>query len=151
MENERLDRVIESMIRIPPIIHRKLHREFFKVMLQQFGIDIAPHHLMIMKELQESGTLHSSEIGDAISIAKPQMTHAIDKLISMGIVEREPDTKDRRKINIRLTHKGQETLERLDNNMKNILTEKLSILSGDELERLAGSFNYIAETFSKLQ
>ena len=78
MENQRLDRVIESMIQIPPIMHRKLHRELFKVVLQQFGMDIAPHHLMIMKELKESGTLHSSEIGGAISIAKPQMTHSID-------------------------------------------------------------------------
>ena len=151
MENKRLDRVIESMIRIPPIIHRKLHRELFKVVLQQFGTDIAPHHLMIMKELQESGTLHSSEIGDAISIAKPQMTQSIDKLIGMGMVEREPDTKDRRKISIRLTQQGRDTVDRLDKIMKDFVRERLNVLSDDELDKLAESFQYIAKTFSKLQ
>lgn len=151
MENQRLDRVIESMIQIPPIMHRKLHRELFKVVLQQFGMDIAPHHLMIMKELKESGTLHSSEIGDAISIAKPQMTNSIDKLIGLGMVERETDTGDRRKISIRLTQQGQDTVERLDKIMKELVSDKLSVLSDDELDKLAESFNYIAETFSKLQ
>ena len=151
MENQRLDRVIESMIQIPPIMHRKLHRELFKVVLQQFGMDIAPHHLMIMKELKESGTLHSSEIGDAISIAKPQMTQSIDKLIGMGMVEREPDTKDRRKISIRLTQQGRDTVERLDKIMKDFVRDKLTVLSDDELDKLAESFHYIAKTFSKLQ
>ena len=151
MKKERLDAVIESMVRIPPIMHRKLYRELFRVVLQQFGTDIAPHHLMIMKLLQESGTLHSSEIGDAISIAKPQMTHSIDKLIGLGMVEREPDTEDRRKISIRLTAKGQDTVERLDKIMKDLVRNKLSVLSEDELGKLAESFNYIAETFLKLQ
>jgi DNA-binding MarR family transcriptional regulator len=151
MENKHLDRVIESMVRIPPIMHRKLYRELFRVVLQQFGTDIAPHHLMIMKMLQESGTLYSSEIGDGISIAKPQMTHSIDKLIGLGMVEREHDTEDRRKINIRLTQKGRDTVERLDQIMKDLVRNKLSVLSEDELGKLAESFNYIAETFLKLQ
>jgi DNA-binding MarR family transcriptional regulator len=151
MENQHLDRVIESMIQIPTVMHRKLHRELFKVVLQKFGMDMAPHHLMIMKELKESGTLYSSEIGDAISIAKPQMTQSIDKLIGMGMVEREPDTKDRRKISIRLTQQGKDTMERLDNIMKSFVRDKLAVLSDDELEKLAESFNYIAQTFSKLQ
>ena len=146
-----MERVIESMIQIPPIVHRKLHRELFKVVLQQFGMDIAPHHLMIMKELKEWGTLHSSEIGGAISIAKPQMTQSIDKLIGMGMVEREPDTKDRRKISIRLTQQGRDTVERLDKIMKDFVRDKLTVLSDDELDKLAESFHYIAKTFSKLQ
>lgn len=150
MKNQHLDRVIESMIQIPTVMHRKLHRELFKVVLQKFGMDMAPHHLMIMKELKESGTLYSSEIGDAISIAKPQMTQSIDKLIGMGMVEREPDTKDRRKISIRLTQQGKETMERLDNIMKSFMRDKLAVLSDDELKKLAESFNYIAQTFSKL-
>jgi DNA-binding MarR family transcriptional regulator len=151
MENQRLNQVIEAMVRIPPIMHRKLHREFIKAVLQQFGADFAPHHLMIMKELQESGTLHSSEIAEAISVAKSQMTHSIDKLIGLGMAERGRDAEDRRKINIRLTQKGLDTVERLNKIMKDLVSHRLSVLSDDELRRLAESFNCIAETFSKLQ
>jgi hypothetical protein len=37
---------------------------------------------MIMKELQRSATLHSSEIAEKVTIAKSQMTHSIDRLIT---------------------------------------------------------------------
>ncbi len=151
MENERLQSALDAMLRLPPILHRKLEREFYKVVLQQFDADIAMHHLMILNELKESGTLCCSEIGDAISVAKPQMTQSIDKLIGMGMVEREPDTKDRRKINLTLTQKGRDVIERVDDLMKDIVKDKLSALSNKELERLAESFNNIAETFAKLQ
>jgi len=151
LENQHIDRAIESMIQIPPIIHRKLHRELFKVVLQQFGMDMAPHHLMILKELRESGSLHSSQIGDAISIARPQMTLSIDKLIELGMVEREPDTIDRRKISIKLTKKGRKTMEQVDKVMKDFVRDKLSVLSDDELDNLSKSFECIAQTFIKLQ
>jgi len=79
------------------------------------------------------------------------MTQSIDKLIGMGMVEREPDTKDRRKISIRLTQQGRDTVERLDKIMKDFVRDKLTVLSDDELDKLAESFHYIAKTFSKLQ
>jgi len=150
MENERLDRVIEAMVRIPTIIHRKLHRSVLRVALEQFGTDITSHHLMIMKALQDSEMLHSSEIAEMVAIARPQMTHSIDRLIDLGMVERQLDIEDRRKIDIRLTQQGRDTLEKLDVVIKGRMKEKLSSFSDDEMKKLAESFEYIAETFSKL-
>ncbi|MFC2058214.1 MarR family winged helix-turn-helix transcriptional regulator [Chloroflexota bacterium] len=150
MEYERLDRVVEAMVRIPPIVHRKLHRSVLRVALGQLGSDIAPHHLMIMKALQDSEMLHSSEIAEMVAMAKPQMTHSIDKLIQLGMVERQSDIEDRRKIDIRLTQQGRDTLEKFDGIIKGHMKENLSRLSDNEMEKLAESFEYIAETFSKL-
>ena len=151
MADERLDKAIKEMVRIPPIVHRKLHRDLFRVVLEEVGADIAPHHMMIMKMIQESSLLSSSEIGGALSIAKSQMTHSVDKLIELGMVEREHGTEDRRKIRISLTDKGRSTLERVDKTINDRLKEKLAILSDDELEKLAESFRYIAEKLAKLQ
>ena len=114
------------------------------------GSDIAPHHLMIMKALQDSEMLHSSEIAETVAIARPQMTHSIDKLIKLGMVERQSGVEDRRKIDIRLTQQGRDTLEKLDGIIKVRMKEKLLGFSDDEMEKLAASFEYIAETFSKL-
>ncbi len=150
MTDERLEKVIEEMVRIPPIMGRKLQRDLFKVVLKEVGADMAPHHMMIMKMLQESGPLSSSEIGEMLSIAKSQITHSVDKLVKLGLVEREHDTEDRRKIEISLTNKGRSILEKVDKTIGNHLKEKLAILSDDELEKLTESFRYIAEAFSKL-
>jgi len=151
MEEGYIDKVIEEMVRIPAIVHRKLHRDLFKVVLEEVGADIAPHHMMIMRMIRESGTLSSSEIGGMLSVAKSQMTHSVDKLVRLGMVERKHCTEDRRKVRISMTDKGLSTLERVDKSINNRLKEKLAILSSDELEKLAECFRYIAISFSKLQ
>ncbi|MDD5093828.1 MAG: MarR family transcriptional regulator [Dehalococcoidia bacterium] len=150
-ENRHLDRVIEAMVRTPPIIHRKLNQNILKVALEQVGGDIALHHLMIMRLLQTEGSLHSSEIGETIAISKAQMTHSINKLVSLDLVQSQPDTVDRRKVNIRLTSKGQKTMEKLDEIIKNRIAARLSALGDEELEKLAQSYEFIAKTFSDLQ
>ena len=151
MAEDHLESVIDEMVRIPPILHRKLHRDLFKVVLEEVGADIAHHHMMIMRMIEESGPLSSSEIGDMLAIARSQMTHSVDRLIELGMVEREHSKEDRRKIRISLTGKGRSTLERVDNSINNRLKEKLAILSDDELKKLANCFHYIGESFSKLQ
>ena len=151
MDSERLDKVIELLGRIPPIIHRKIRRDLFKVVFQRVGEDIAPHHLLIMKVLEEEGVLHISEIGDMAVISKSQMTHSIDKLIRLGMIERQPDAKDRRRANIRLTEKGRTTVEEVDRVSKSLMRAKLSSLGDEELKKLSDSLNYIAEVFSKME
>jgi len=151
MKSNQLDEVAELLTRIPPIMHRKIHRYVFKATFTQAGEDISLHHLIILKELQIEGPLHLSEIGDIIGISKPQMTHSTDKLFSLGMIERQPDAHDRRKINILLTQKGRDTLEKLEKIIRSRIKERLSALSDDELEKLTQSFKYIKEAFSKLE
>ncbi|MDD5095426.1 MAG: hypothetical protein PHV74_13765, partial [Dehalococcoidia bacterium] len=85
MENERLNRVIEAMVRTPTIMHRNVRREILEVALEAGCTGISLHHLMIMRLLKKEGSLHSREIGGAISISKAQMTHSINKLVSMDL------------------------------------------------------------------
>ena len=82
--------------------------------LTSFNKDITPPHLEIMKQLEEAGTLHITEVGEILQIAEPQMTHLIDKLVDLGLVKRQTGTGDRRTINIVLTSKGKTTLEERD-------------------------------------
>ena len=151
MANEHLDEVVGLLISIPPTMLRKLHRDVFKTVFEQAGADMAPHHMIIMKVLQESGPLHVTEIAEELAIAKPQMTHSTDKLISLGMIERQPDKQDRRKINIKLTTKGRETIEKLQQIMRDRMKEKLSFLTDDDLERLAASLRNMADIFAKVQ
>jgi DNA-binding MarR family transcriptional regulator len=148
---EPLDRVIAAMVRIPAIMVRKLHREVIQPALEEVGMDFAPHHMAIMKALGDGGESHMSEVGDMMGIAKAQMTHSVDRLIASGMVARASDIEDRRKVDIRLTAEGRDTVKRLDKIIEDRMRAKLACLDDDELERLADSFDYIANAFSKLQ
>ena len=151
MENEILDNISEDLFSIPPLLFRGVRRKLLKTALANIDVDISPLHFEIMKLLEEAETLRVAEIGERLQIARPQMTHLIDKLVDLNIVERQTGTADRRTINIVLTSKGRITLEEHDNCIRNAIKETLSSLTSEELEDLSASLRRLRDIFLKLQ
>ena len=79
------------------------------------------------------------------------MTHLIDKLIELELVERQPDDSDRRIINISLTAKGKLVLEESRKLVRDTIRQKLSCLGEQELEDLAFSLRKLTEIGAKLE
>jgi DNA-binding MarR family transcriptional regulator len=104
-----------------------------------------------MKLLEETGTLHVAEIGERLQIARPQMTHLIDRLVELEIVERETDTEDRRMLNIRLKDKGKVIIKEAEREVISATRETLACLTDDELRELSVSLKNLKEIFSKLE
>ena len=150
MKNGILNIVAEDLFSTLPLIGRSIRKKLLKTALTSFKEDIAPPHFEIMKLLEEAGTLHVAEIGERLQIARPQMTHLIDKLVDLDIVERQTGTEDRRIINIMLTNKGKTILKEHDSDIRNATKETLSCLTDEELQDLAASLRKLREIFSKL-
>ena len=151
IKNSVLDSVVEDLFSTLPLIGRSIRRKLLKTALTSFNKDIAPPHFEIMKLLEEAGTLHVAEIGEKLQIARPQMTHLIDKLVDLDIVERQTGTVDRRTINIMLTNKGKTILEEHDSHIRNATRETLSCLTDEELRDLSASLRKLRDIFSKLE
>ncbi len=150
MDKDILDRVAFDLFSTLPLVHRSISRKLIKTVVTSFKEDIAPPHFQIMKLLEEAGTLHVAEIGERLQIARPQMTHLIDRLVELDIVERETNEEDRRMLNIRLKDKGKSIIKSRDKQVINATREALSGLTDDELKQLSMSLNNIKEIFSKL-
>ena len=56
--------------------------------------------------LSNSAIMPTSEIGRRLGISKPNVTPLLDKLVEKGYVDRVPDARDRRIVNIVVTEKG---------------------------------------------
>jgi DNA-binding MarR family transcriptional regulator len=145
-----LDRVVEDLFSIAPLIIRGIRRRLVKTALANIDVDISPLHFEIMKLLNEVGILHVAEIGERLHIARSQMTHLLNKLVDAGIVERRTDTGDRRMINIVLTLKGKTMLEEHNSSIRDAIRETLSCLTEGELEDLSASLRKLRSIFSKL-
>jgi len=128
MQNNVMDSVVKDLLSIPPFIRRSIQRKLFR-----------------------TGTLHIAEIGERLQIPKPQMTHLIDKLVSLEIVARHTDVADRRIINITLTDKGRKMMEEQDHLIKGSIKEKLSCLTDEELQELSVSLRKLRDILSKLE
>ena len=95
------DSIVENLVSIVPVLHRKILR------MDLGGVtgNLTRLHLGIMARLRE-GSMTASELARVSIVPKPQMTHLIDQLVDSGIVARNPDSSDRRVINIALTERG---------------------------------------------
>jgi DNA-binding MarR family transcriptional regulator len=151
MRSEILESITEDLLSIPPLIFRGVRRKLLKTALANSDVDITPLQFEIMRLLEEVGTLHIAEIGEKLQIARPQMTHLIDKLQDLGMVERQIGTADRRTINIVLTGQGKNTLKEHDSRIRNAIRETVSCLTDEELEDLSDSLRKTRDVLSKLQ
>jgi DNA-binding MarR family transcriptional regulator len=150
MNKTVLDSVAEYLFSTLPLIHRSIRKKLLKTALESIKEDIAPPHFEIMKLLEEAGTLHIAEIGERLQIARPQMTHLIDRLVELGMVKRETYIEDRRMINIILTEKGMTILNEHDSDIKDAIMGTLSFLTDEELQDLSTSLKKLKGIFSKL-
>ena len=146
-----LDNIIEDLLSVPPLIDRNIRRKLLKTAITSLNEDISPLHFEIIKLLGEAGSLHISEIGERLQIARPQMTHLIDKLVELDIVERHTGTTDRRTIDIMLTNKGGTLSEKRDSLIRKTILETMSSLTMGELQELSTSLIKLREIFTKLK
>jgi DNA-binding MarR family transcriptional regulator len=151
MHKDALERIASDLLSIPPLIFRSIRRKLIKSTIADFDVDITPLHFEILRLLEEERTLHATEIGVRLQIAKAQMTQLIDKLVTLKIIERSTDTVDRRTLNISLTDRGRLFLREHKTSLINSFRESMSGLTDEELKELSDSLRKIRDILVKLQ
>lgn len=151
MREEILEKVAIDLLSIPPLIFRGARRKLIKTAFADINVDIKPLHFEVLRLLDKEGKLHITEIGEKLHIAKAQMTHLIDKLADLNMIERRTDITDRRTINITLTGSGRTFLEEHQNRLVSTAVDTMSRLTDEELEDLANTLKRLRDMLSKLQ
>lgn len=150
MRDEILERTAKYLLSVSPLIFRGVRRKMLKTALDNMNVDISPLHFEIMRLLKEEGTLHITEIGERLQVARAQMTHLIDKLAELEMVERQADSTDRRVTNIVLTAKGEAFLEEHGGNIWKATKDVLSGLTDEELAELSASLEKLRDILSRV-
>ena len=83
-------------------------------------------------------------------MTKPQLTHVVNPLVVSGIVERRPDEKDRRVINLALTDKGRILLEEAKLKVKENTKNRLATLTYEELDQMSTALETLRNIVGKL-
>jgi DNA-binding MarR family transcriptional regulator len=151
MQSDILDRISADLFSVPPLIFRGIRRKLLKTAIVDIDMDISPLHFEVMVLLKEAGTLHVAGISERLSIARAQMTHLIDRLVDLGIVERQMNKADRRMTNIMLTGKGAAIIEEREIRIRSAIRETLSRLTREDLESLSDSLRKLRDVLLKLQ
>lgn len=122
------DNIVEDLIMIMPLMHRK----FFKNMKRH---DMKKYTMSLMTIYEHDGQSMSFYC-EKLTISKPNFTKMVNELIELGYVKRQVDDEDRRRINIHITEEGAKEVKKRKKFLNDLVGERLTALSQDELEEL---------------
>lgn len=147
MNEDKMEIIIQKFIKIMPLFQKKL----LKARCPHDKKNLTHSHMQIMVILKEQGKSPISEVAKRLLISTPNMTKLLNKLIDEELVERFPDTKDRRIINIDLTQKGNEYLHEKFQSVKSSFKDTLSTLSDEQLVKLDFSLTTLGEVLKEIR
>ena len=140
-----IDRVLENMFHIMLVSHKKV----LKMDVSGFPENMTRLHLAVMGEIGQNN-LTMSELAKALMMTKPQLTHLVEALVTLGLVERRSDAKDRRVIILSLTEKGRVLGENMKRRVRENIKKRLANLTPTELTQMAAAFETLRKIVGKL-
>ena len=144
IETVSIDRIIENLIYLHPLLSKSLTRSI------KTKTNLNPGSLYILGMLNKFELLSMSEIGCKLSMPKPHVTTQIDKLISEEMVERVFDPHDRRIVNIRMTQKGKEDFIAIKQEVSQDMRKRIQKLDDQKLSTLSSSTQLVRDILSEI-
>ena len=121
----------------------KKMKQSFKRILKEREAEITVDQWVILQELKKENGLSQFEIAARTFKDAPTVTRIIDLLCKKELLERIPDTDDRRKFNIFLTKAGESKIVKVLPMVESFRAEAWSGLSDKEINQLKNTLNTI--------
>lgn len=136
----------DQFVKLIPLIRRKLLRR--SDFPQIPNLNFSHFHLLML--IEDEGAVTNGRISEILSIAPPNVTPLITKLLNEGYITRVPDERDRRVIWNQLTEKGERILLERRDSFRRLFEERLAFLNEDETDRLFESLKTLTEIVEKM-
>ena len=136
----------DQFVKLIPLIRRKLLRR--SDFPQILNLNFSHFHLLML--IENEGAVTNGRISETLSIAPPNVTPLITKLLNEGYITRVPDERDRRVIWNQLTEKGERILLERRDSFRRLFEERLAFLNEDETDRLIESLKTLTEIVEKM-
>ena len=107
-------------------------------------LELTVTQLRVLLILRETPGAPAGLLAERLRVTPPTVTGLVDRLVRMGVVRREEDSKDRRLVRNVLTDRGQEVLGEVEREGRAFLTELFERLSADQLSHLVESLEALA-------
>ncbi len=102
----------------------------------------------ILKSL-ERGCLHPSDISSALSVKKNTLSELLDRMVRDGLVRRDVDSDDRRKIALRITGAGRSMSRTYEKNLIDNIRHFLDGLEADDRRDLVRAMESVVRILER--
>lgn len=128
----RAEQVADQLRRIGRLLRASAQEDWTSLSLTRA-------QLKILVILRHEGAATVGQLASQLSVTLPSITATVDRLVHQGLVTREEDPADRRRVINRLTPAGLALIERLQEGRHARVVAVLQSLSAEDLEQLARS------------
>jgi DNA-binding MarR family transcriptional regulator len=101
------------------------------------SLSLTRAQLRILAQLRQDGPAAVGQLATQLGVTLPSITATVDRLVRAGLVAREDDPNDRRRVINMLTPTGTALIERLQDGKRARLIAALEHLNSEELDVLA--------------
>jgi DNA-binding MarR family transcriptional regulator len=99
-------------------------------------LELTVTQLLVLFSLRGAPGMPAGALAEDLRVTPPTVTGLVDRLVRMGLVRREEDSKDRRLVRNVLTERGEEALGEVEREGRAFLTQLFEHLSAGQLSRL---------------
>ncbi len=107
--------------------------------------------LRLLRKLADHEGLTARELAEMMDIRQPSLTEMLNRLEGGGIVRREPDQRDHRKIRIYLQDEGREILERYREQRQQEVEYLNAVLTREEQQLFCRICDKMADALEELR
>jgi len=78
------------------------------------GFYLSPQQSYVLTVIHDAGSISPGEVARALRLEKSHLTKIVNSLIELDAVEKSTDSRDRRRLFLKLTPKGKKVFKELD-------------------------------------
>ncbi|TJZ68593.1 MarR family transcriptional regulator [Chitiniphilus eburneus] len=116
-------------------IHGRLH-ERMNVVLREHNVNPVSFTALTMLYSAPDTVLNPSDLADSTGESRANVTRICDELVARGLLSREPNAEDRRRIDLRLAPDGSALVEALLPTLQSRVHSTYNVLNTKEKEQL---------------
>lgn len=111
------------------------------------SLSVAQFRLLLFVRRHPGTSL--SPVAEHLGVSLPGASQVVQRLVLAGLLTRQQNAEERRRVELRLTDAGAATLAECDARTRAWLCEHLEGLDGPELDRLAGALKELRELLAR--
>ena len=145
MNKELMKSVSDSALKLRMLVMTQVLKPMKEIEREKSEYPPGFMHVLGWLKSKGGGPVSMSDLACASFISKPNLTTMIDRLCTEGLVERSADVNDRRIVNVALTQRGDEFIQKHKEETIKFIESRLALLEDEDLKRMQRALDDITE------
>ncbi|MAY87774.1 MAG: homoprotocatechuate degradation operon regulator HpaR [Pseudooceanicola sp.] len=139
-------RLLSTDRSLPIALLRARERVMAPIRLMLMDVGLTEQQWRVLRVLDESGAMEPTRIADTACLLLPSLTRILQKLEEKGLVDRKPDTEDRRRQIVSISDAGSALIEANLEANHAVLLDIRARMGGDRYDQLLDLLNELDKT-----